>query len=100
VIGWDDLDSALDAVRFCAAVVGFRPRSTSGAGFAVAVEAAAGELLAAMGQELRVRDRALYRAWFRPGSLVVVVVMRPSGRQAGELVDKVREFASRLETFE
>jgi hypothetical protein len=39
---------------------------------------------------------ALYRAWFRPGSLVGVT--GPSGRQAGEFVDKVREFASRLDT--
>jgi hypothetical protein len=38
---------------------------------------------------------ALYRAWYRPGSLVVVT--GPSGRQAGEFVDKVREFGSRLD---
>jgi hypothetical protein len=37
---------------------------------------------------------ALYRAWFRPGSLVVVT--GPSERQAAEFVRKVQDFLARM----
>jgi hypothetical protein len=95
VIGWNDLETGLDAVDFARQRLGFEPDDLQ----AQVLRSRSKRLLLncsrQWGKSSVCAIAALYRAWFRPGSLVVVT--GPSGRQSGEFVDKVREFASRLD---
>jgi tRNA(Met) C34 N-acetyltransferase TmcA len=95
VVGWNDVRAGLDAVGFAQRRLGFEPDPLQ----AQILESRSKGLLLncsrQWGKSTVSAIAALYRAWFRPGSLVVVT--GPSERQAGEFVDKVREFASRLD---
>ena len=94
--GWNDMRAGLDAVGFARRRLGFEPDELQ----AQVLHSRSKRLLLncsrQWGKSSVCAIAALYRAWFRPGSLVVVT--GPSGRQSGEFVDKVREFASRLDT--
>jgi len=95
VVGWNDVRTGLDAVGFARRRLGFEPDELQ----AQVLRSRSKRLLLncsrQWGKSSVCAIAALYRAWYRPGSLVVVT--GPSGRQAGEFVDKVREFASRLD---
>jgi hypothetical protein len=96
VVGWNDVTTGLDPVDFARRRLGFEPDELQ----AQVLQSRSKRLLLncsrQWGKSSVCAIAALYRAWYRPGSLVVVT--GPSGRQAGEFVDKVREFASRLDT--
>ena len=95
MVRWNDVTTGLDPVDFARRRLGFEPDELQ----AQVLHSRSKRLLLncsrQWGKSSVCAIAALYRAWFRPGSLVVVT--GPSGRQAGEFVDKVREFASRLD---
>ena len=90
MIGWNDLETGLDVVGFAQRRLGFEPDELQ----TQVLRSRSKRLLLncsrQWGKSSVAAIAALYRAWFRPGSLVVVT--GPSGRQAGGFVDKVREF--------
>ena len=92
---WNELETGLDAVGFARRRLGFEPDELQSEVLRSRSKRLLLNCTRQWGKSSVSAIAALYRAWFRPGSLVVVT--GPSGRQAGEFVDKVREFASRLD---
>jgi len=95
VIDWSDLETGLDPVGFAQRRLGFEPDALQ----SQVLRSQAKRLLLncsrQWGKSTVAAIAALCRAWFRPGSLVVVT--GPSERQAAEFVRKVRDFAALLD---
>jgi hypothetical protein len=81
----------LDPVGFARQRLGFEPDELQ----AQVLQSRSKRLLLNCSRQWGKSSVCAIAALYRPGSLVVVT--GPSGRQAGEFVDKVREFASRLD---
>src|SRR5215831_13267294 len=94
VHGWNDVGAGLDPVRF-ARRLSFEPDELQ----AQVLRSRSKRLLLncsrQWGKSTVSAIAALYRAWFRPGSLVVVT--GPSERQAAEFVRKLRDFTTMLD---
>ena len=95
MVGWNDVRTGLDAVGFARRRLGFEPDELQAQIFRSRSKRLLLNCSRQWGKSSVCAIAALYRAWFRPGSLVVIA--GPSGRQTAEFVDKVREFASRLD---
>src|SRR5262252_5451156 len=95
MVGWSDLETGLDPAVFACARLGFEPDPLQ----ARVLRSRAKRLLLncarQWGKSTVSEIAAHYRAWFRPGSLVVVT--GTSERQSAEFVRKARDFAARLD---
>src|SRR5215472_8922435 len=82
VVGWNDVRTGLDAVGFARQRLGFEPDALQAQVLQSRSKRLLLNCLRQWGKSSVCAIAALYRAWFRPGSLVVVT--GPSGRTAGE----------------